>query len=177
VTSQRQDRYLRLIHLRNRMITAEDTTRRTPGLANVGMSGQTDRRRLPESGLRDRRPVVGSILNQRHMTARPVWARAYHRWRLQTRQHILFSDESRFSLRLCDGRYRVYRRRDNARCHVARVCQDFFNQNYIRVLPWPALLPDLSPIEHLWDELVIRVRHRQIPPETLPELRDALVHE
>ena len=35
VTSQRQDRYLRLIHLRNRMITAVGTVRRTPGLANV----------------------------------------------------------------------------------------------------------------------------------------------
>jgi hypothetical protein len=42
---------------------------------------------------------------------------------------------------------------------VARVCQDFLNQNYISVLPWPALLPDLSPIEQLWDEIVIRVRH------------------
>ena len=39
VTSQREDRYLRLIHLRNRMITTEDTARRTPGLANVRMSG------------------------------------------------------------------------------------------------------------------------------------------
>jgi hypothetical protein len=24
---------------------------------------------------------------------------------------------------------------DNTRCHVARVCQDFLNQNHIRVLP------------------------------------------
>ena len=32
-------------------------------------------------------------------------------WRLHTWQHILFSDESRFSLRLSDGRYHVYRRR------------------------------------------------------------------
>jgi hypothetical protein len=59
--------------------------------------------------------------------------------------------------------------RDNSRCHVARVCRDFLNQNYISVLLWPALLPDLSPIEHLWDELVIRVRHRQNPPEALHE--------
>ena len=36
---------------------------------------------------------------------------------------------------------------------------------------------DLSPIEHLWDELGRRVRHRQNPPETLQELLDALVHE
>ena len=49
MTSQPQDRYLRLIHHRNHMIRAGDTTRRTPGLANVRISGQTDRRRLPES--------------------------------------------------------------------------------------------------------------------------------
>ena len=67
---------------------------------------------------------------------------------------------------------------DNARCHVARVCQDFPKQNHIRVLSWPALSPDLlSPIEHIWDELDKRVRHRQHPPETLQDLSDALVHE
>jgi hypothetical protein len=60
---------------------------------------------------------------------------------------------------------------------VARVCQDFLNQNHIRVLPWSALSPDLSPIANLWDELDRRVRHRQNLPETLHELRDALVHE
>ena len=53
----------------------------------------------------------------------------------------------------------------------------FLKQNHIRVLPWPALSPDLSPTEHLWDELGRRFRQRQNPPETLQELRDALVHE
>ena len=60
---------------------------------------------------------------------------------------------------------------------MARACQDFLNQNHIRVLPWPALSPDLSPIEYLWDELGRRVRHCPNQPETLRELRDSLVHE
>jgi hypothetical protein len=34
----------------------------------------------------------------------------------------------------------------------------------------------MSPIEHVWDELLRRVPHHQMPPETLQELRDALVH-
>jgi hypothetical protein len=66
---------------------------------------------------------------------------------------------------------------DNARCHVARICPDFLNQNHIRILPWPALPSDLSPIEHLWDELGRRVCHRKHSTETLQELCDALVHE
>ena len=54
---------------------------------------------------------------------------------------------------------------------------DFLNQNHIRVLPWSALSPELSPIEHLWHELGRRIRHRLNPPETPQEMRDALVHE
>ena len=91
VTSQRQNRYLRLIHLRN-SITTEDTARRTPGLANVQISGQTVRRRLRESGIRARRPVLGPILIPRHRTARLAWTRGCRRWRLHTLQHILFSE-------------------------------------------------------------------------------------
>ena len=42
---------------------------------------------------------------------------------------------------------------DNARPHVARICQVFL-----------AYSPDLSPIEHLWDQLDRQVRQRQPPP-------------
>ena len=66
---------------------------------------------------------------------------------------------------------------DNVRRHVARVSMDFLNDNHIRTLPWPALSPDLNLVKHLRDELGRRVRNGLNPPETLYELRRALIQE
>ncbi|GFX91913.1 DDE_3 domain-containing protein [Trichonephila clavipes] len=44
----------------------------------------------------------------------------------------------------------------NARPHTARVAQDFLRP--FQTLPWPARSPDLSPVEHVCDQL-----KRQMP--------------
>ncbi|GFV47347.1 DDE_3 domain-containing protein [Trichonephila clavipes] len=45
---------------------------------------------------------------------------------------------------------------DNAHPHTARVTQDFLR--HVQTLPWSAHSPDLSPVEHVWDQL-----KRQMP--------------
>ena len=110
-TTLRQDRHITLIHLRNRFVTAVDTARRTPGIRNNRISDQTVRNRLRQSGLRSRRPLKGMELKRRHRIARLQWARARLRWRRNTWQKILFSDESKFNLKFSDGRVCIYRRR------------------------------------------------------------------
>ena len=49
---------------------------------------------------------------------------------------------------------------DNAWPHVARIFRQFLNRNNVNVLPWPAVSPDMNPIEHIWDYLGRKVRAR-----------------
>ncbi|GFU08725.1 transposable element Tcb1 transposase [Trichonephila clavipes] len=51
----------------------------------------------------------------------------------------------------------------NARPHVARIVQRFFVNHEIKLLPWPARSPDLSPIESMWS--MVAQRLTQITPQ------------
>ncbi|GFU21600.1 transposable element Tcb2 transposase [Trichonephila clavipes] len=66
---------------------------------------------------------------------------------------------------------------DNCRPHRANLVEDFLFEKGIVRMEWPACSPDMNPIEHVWNGLGRRVADRQPPPQTLQELKRALLEE
>jgi transposase len=43
----------------------------------------------------------------------------------------------------------------------------------IQIVPWPAMSPDLNPIEHIWDMLDRRIQARESPLQSIRQLEAA----
>ena len=109
-TSLRDDRAMRLAALRDRTVTATTLRQQLRLTANVNVSRQTVRNRLHEFNLHSRRAAVRLPLTPAHRQTRRDWCRGHQRWTRQQWGHVLFTDESRFTLSNNDARVRVWRR-------------------------------------------------------------------
>ncbi|GFX77658.1 transposable element Tc1 transposase [Trichonephila clavipes] len=160
-TTRREDRRIVL------QVLVVPTVTRSMIRADVGVAIviQTVSRHLAKANLKSERPFRALSLTPEHRQLRLQWYQARSMWNVTDWQKVVFSGESRFVLGTDNNRVRVWRhpepflnglpgaifQQDNARPHTARVAQDFLS--YFQTLPWPARSPDLSPVEHVCDQL------------------------
>ncbi|GFW40691.1 transposable element Tc1 transposase [Trichonephila clavipes] len=127
--------------------------------ADVGVEivPQTISRHLAEANLKSKRPFRALSLTPEHRQLRLQWCQARSMWNVTGWQKIVFSVNPglfwghMITVYGCGGALQ-----DNARSHTARVAQDILR--HFHILPWQARSPNLSPVEHMCDQL-----KRQIP--------------
>ena len=66
---------------------------------------------------------------------------------------------------------------DNARHHCSRAVTAYLQSEAVTSVPWPAMRPDLNPIEHIWDMLGRRMQAREPPVQNIRQLETALHRE
>jgi transposase len=66
---------------------------------------------------------------------------------------------------------------DNARPHHSRAVTTYLQSEAMTSVPWPAMSPDLNPIEHIWDMLGHHIQAREPPVQNICQLEAALDRE
>lgn len=66
---------------------------------------------------------------------------------------------------------------DNAPCHASAYTKKWFQEHNLDVINWPAVSPDLNPIENLWGILVRKVYANGRQFKTISELKETIEQE
>ncbi|GFU19493.1 transposable element Tcb1 transposase [Trichonephila clavipes] len=109
-TTSREDRQIVLIAVMDRSVTSRTVEQHIESVTHHSVSARTIRRRLQQSGLFARRPLLGLPLTQNHRRLRHQWCDERRMW-VADWNEVVFTDESRVCLQHHDGRIRVWRRR------------------------------------------------------------------
>ncbi|GFX78510.1 transposable element Tcb2 transposase [Trichonephila clavipes] len=145
-----------------RQALVDPTVTRSTIRADVGVAivPQTISRHLAEANLKSKRPFRALPLTPEHRQLRLQWCQARSMWNVTDWQKVVFSDESRFVLGTDDNRVRVWRHPAyDSRSTLIVMRGTLTGQRYVddilrpHTLSWPALSPDLSTVEPVWDQL------------------------
>ncbi|GFS65224.1 transposable element Tcb2 transposase [Trichonephila clavipes] len=98
MTTASEDRYLALTARRNRKATARQLSSELAAATGAVASRQTIYRRLNEKDLYARKPRVCVLLSSQKKRDRFNWCKEHQNWTEHQWSHVLFTDESRFSL-------------------------------------------------------------------------------
>lgn len=71
-------------------------------------------------------------------------------------------------------RNRLIFQQDNASCHTSRMTKDYLNDVGLNVMKWPAMSPDLNPIEHVWQQLKKRLYKQRYTIKNKADLKAAI---
>ena len=132
-TSRRDDRLVVNQALRNRSLTSTDLQQYLRRVRGATVSMQTIRNCVHVGGLRTRRPQVVLLLKARHRRARLAWCTQRRRWIINQWSHVMFSDESRFTLDFLDRRRRVLHRAGERYTDPSRVAHDRYGGGSVMV--------------------------------------------
>ncbi|GFS77220.1 transposable element Tcb1 transposase [Trichonephila clavipes] len=107
-TTSREDRQIVRMAVTDRSVTSRTVAQHIESVTHHSVSARTIRRRLQQSGLSTRRPLLVLPLTQNHRRLRHQWCDERRIWAVEWNE-VVFTDESRICLHHHDGRIRVWR--------------------------------------------------------------------
>ncbi|GFU62726.1 transposable element Tcb2 transposase [Trichonephila clavipes] len=109
-TTSREDMQIVRMAVTDRSVTSRTVAQHIETVTHHSVSACAIRRRLQQSGLTARRPLLGLPLTQNHKRLHRLWCNERRMWVAEWTE-VVFTDESRICLQHHYGRVRVWRHR------------------------------------------------------------------
>ncbi|GFV50673.1 transposable element Tcb1 transposase [Trichonephila clavipes] len=120
-TTSLEDRHIMHMAVTDRSVTSRTVAQHIESVMHHSVSARTIRRRLQQSGLSSRRPLLGLPLTQNHRRLHREWCDERRMWVAEWNE-VVFTDESRICLQHHDGRIRVWRHRGERMLNSCALC-------------------------------------------------------
>ncbi|GFU60594.1 transposable element Tcb1 transposase [Trichonephila clavipes] len=164
-TTSREDRQIVRMAVTDRSDTSRTIAQHIESVSHHSVSACTIRRRLQQSGLLARRPLLGLPLTQNHRRLRRQWCDERRIWAAEWNE-IVFTDESRICLRHHDGWIRVWRHRGE------RMLNSCIMHRHTGPAPSIIITPPAATRDKLWQR--VEAAWSAVPQEQIQSLFESM---